>query len=1150
MAGLQQLVHHIRRLVTPADPVLDAVLLHRFAHGHEEDAFAAIVARHGPMVLRVCQRVLADSAAAEDCFQATFLVLARKAGSLRRPEALAGWLHGVALHIAAKARKTGYRQPAQLPANASELPDPRPDPLAQLTARELLIAVDEEVQRLPEVYRLPVILCCLENLGKEETARRLGWTVGSVKARLERGRKRLEARLTKRGLTLSAALVVVGLSRSAASAAIGPGLRATTTKAALNFAAGMAAEIPGTVIILAKAALQSMAIGKLKLLTFVAVALAITIAGAGGMALQGLGGGTSIVRPQIQPKSAPSPEVVQIKSAPDPGPRIDASGDPLPLGALARLGSLRFRLGNKLIGLALSPDGKTAITVGGNNQTQFWDMPTGKLIRSIDFKQGGGGQAVVYSPDGQLAASIRHGGLHLWEAATGKHLAEVSLKMRNAQCLAFSPTGLILAAGGYSATYGSIEKTSSNSVVSLWQWNGTDFKPLWEAKPDHEAPSRGPRPQSIMSLAFSADGKQLATGGYANNIIRIWDVEQGKEVRRFKAAGAQVSALAFAPSENALASGSDNGELILWEAAAEIKTWQSKLPGDVRTLAFAPNGKTLAAGGGTEYGRRQGKQNEPFLVLVDSSTGREVRRVSVARDSVASVAFSNDSKIMAAGLGGTIRVWDAITGKERSISNGHENWISSVAVAEDGKEAVTAGGDGALILWDLASGTEKRRLKGHQGEVRAAQFVPGGKFLASASSDQTVRLWDLATSKEVQRLEGSPAGLIYSIAVSPDGKTLASGDYSDGSIRVWDLTTGQLLHDLNIGGEQGRGVMCLAFSHDGAILGAGEIKMYSMTAAKSRVLLWETKTGKKLREFPAHEESVTCLAFSPDDKTLVSTGYKLSKGWKDQMVGFWDVDTGKRLIELPCDSVGGAVAFSPDGKTMAWGASPDIWLWETASKKLRGKFTGHSAAIHSLAFTPDGKSLVSGSMDTTALVWDITGLKTDPTPPPPLSQEKLRSLWTILATPDAEEAGRAIWTLTADPKRAVPFVVERLRALPRADPQRIPKLIADLDSPIFKVRDSAENNLVALGKLAVSNLREALARQPALEVKLRIEKIIEKREAPVQSPEILRTLRALEVLEHVGTVEARQALETFARQGPEVYLEQEARAAAERLRKR
>src|ERR1700674_4224304 len=99
MAALQQLVHHIRRLVTPPEPVLDAVLLHRFTHGHEEDAFAAIVARHGPMVLRVCQRILADSAAAEDCFQATFLVLARKAGSLRRPEALAGWLHGVALRV-------------------------------------------------------------------------------------------------------------------------------------------------------------------------------------------------------------------------------------------------------------------------------------------------------------------------------------------------------------------------------------------------------------------------------------------------------------------------------------------------------------------------------------------------------------------------------------------------------------------------------------------------------------------------------------------------------------------------------------------------------------------------------------------------------------------------------------------------------------------------------------------------------------------------------------------------------------------------------------------------------------------------------------------------------------------------------------------
>src|SRR5439155_18655574 len=141
------------------------------------------------------------------------------------------WLHGVALRVAADARKAHGRRPLyQMLGSASAVPDPNPDPLAQLTARELLVAVDEEIERLPEAYRLPIVLCCLEGLSQEEAAHRLGWTAGSVKARLERGRKRLKARLARRGLTVSAALVTLEVAGSAARAAVGPGLRAATVK--------------------------------------------------------------------------------------------------------------------------------------------------------------------------------------------------------------------------------------------------------------------------------------------------------------------------------------------------------------------------------------------------------------------------------------------------------------------------------------------------------------------------------------------------------------------------------------------------------------------------------------------------------------------------------------------------------------------------------------------------------------------------------------------------------------------------------------------------------------------------------------------------------------------------------------------------------
>src|SRR5262249_4377508 len=154
--------------------------LRRFAGRREEDAFAALVGRHGPMVLHACRRLLGDRPAAEDAFQATFLVLARKAGSLNRPDALAGWLYGVAYRVAPKARRAEARRDHAGLADGPEPADPRPDPLAEVSARDLLRVLEEEVQRLPQAYRMAVALCCLEGLSQEEAARRLGCTPGAV----------------------------------------------------------------------------------------------------------------------------------------------------------------------------------------------------------------------------------------------------------------------------------------------------------------------------------------------------------------------------------------------------------------------------------------------------------------------------------------------------------------------------------------------------------------------------------------------------------------------------------------------------------------------------------------------------------------------------------------------------------------------------------------------------------------------------------------------------------------------------------------------------------------------------------------------------------------------------------------------------------
>jgi RNA polymerase sigma factor (sigma-70 family) len=279
-----RLLHHLRGLGPPgADS--DAALLDRFARHRDEAAFEALVARHGPMVLNLCRRVLGDAHAAEDAFQATFLVLAKKARSVARPAALAGWLYGVARRVALKARGADRRRPGSAVAGGAECPDPRPDPLAELTARDLLGVLEEEVARLPETYRLPVVLCCLEGLSQEEAARRLGATLGSMRARLERGRKRLRDRLSSRGLTLSAALAAVEVSRTA-GAGVPAALREKAVAASVAAALGKAGVASPNINDLAEGVMRAMALKQAKLIAAVVLTLGLLGAGTGALALR------------------------------------------------------------------------------------------------------------------------------------------------------------------------------------------------------------------------------------------------------------------------------------------------------------------------------------------------------------------------------------------------------------------------------------------------------------------------------------------------------------------------------------------------------------------------------------------------------------------------------------------------------------------------------------------------------------------------------------------------------------------------------------------------------------------------------------------------------------------------------------------------
>jgi RNA polymerase sigma factor (sigma-70 family) len=310
--ALRSAVRRLRQVVSvpPAGP--DAELLRAFAKRRDAGAFEQIVRRHGPMVLGVCRRVLRDPADADDAFQATFLVLVRKAGSLRSPDRLAGWLHQVAHRVARKARALRLSRARR----QGELFDvPAGEPPAEILWRELRPIFDAELDRLPDRLRLPAVLCLLEGHSKADAAQVLGWPVGTLSCRLQRARERLRARLAARGLTLSAGALAVALFEGAGSAAVPDRLIASTIQSITTAASGAAARA------LADGVTQAMFLAKVKTMAAAVLVVGVVGTGTGMVLVPGSGSGTVL---------AADPEKGPPAKQASPPPRASADTKAVP----------------------------------------------------------------------------------------------------------------------------------------------------------------------------------------------------------------------------------------------------------------------------------------------------------------------------------------------------------------------------------------------------------------------------------------------------------------------------------------------------------------------------------------------------------------------------------------------------------------------------------------------------------------------------------------------------------------------------------------------------------------------------------------------------------------------------------------------------